>query len=224
MHRGATFPRPRVTPEPHGGAIFMALAWLVEPLARHRRALVGLNLAYFGAAVIAAAYAALNPGLQGATLQAAGEAFSPTGALGPLVRSYSEGQLAAAVGLTFLVNLLLGSGLTVTLPSAVVPFFGVVFGIYRGVLWGILFSPTPTAALGAGVLAALPTILLEGEAYVVAMLGVWLWWLPVMRTPGARWACWTAGLRLQARIYPAVAVLLALAAIVEACSVIFVLS
>ena len=48
--------------------------------------------------------------------------FSPDGQLGPLVRAYLDGQLVRAIGLTFLVNLVLGALLYVTLPSLVLPF------------------------------------------------------------------------------------------------------
>ena len=47
-----------------------------------------------------------------------------------------------------------------------------------------------------GLLPNALTVLLEGEAYVVAMLGAWLWWWPVLRAPGRRWQCWREGLVL----------------------------
>ena len=74
-----------------------------------------------------------------------------------------------------------------------------------------------------GLLPHALTVLLEGEAYVVAMLGVWLWWWPVLRTPGRRWQLWRDGLVLQVRIYSVVALLLAIAAIYEALEVILLL-
>jgi hypothetical protein len=202
--------------------VFRPLTWISEPLAKHWRALLAVNVAYFGMVIAAVGYAALNPVLQGELLEAIGQAFSPSGALGPLVSSYIEGRLAAAIGLTFLVNLVVGSAVMLTLPSLIVPFGGLITGLYRAFLWGILFSPTASSPLGSEWLLALPTILLEGEAYVIAMLGVWLWWWPVVRTRGRRWACWRAGALLQARIYPAVIVMLLLAAVVEASSVILI--
>ncbi len=53
------------------------------------------------------------------------------------------------------------------------------------------------------------------------MLGVWLRWM-LMNTHRRRWQNWEQGLRLQARVYPAVAVLLVLAALCEAVLVIVV--
>jgi hypothetical protein len=218
MERVAPLPFTPVAAPPRIGA----LSWIVSPLWLHRRALVVLNVTYFGVVAIAGGYAALNPAVQRTLLDTIDSAFSPTGALAPLVRSYVEGQLLTAIGLTFVVNLVLGTLVALTLPSLVVPFAGLAVGLYRAVLWGILFSPTPVAEPAASLMASLPLLLLEGEAYVVAMLGVWLWWSRVLTTPGRRWQSWKQGLTLQVRIYPAVMLLLALAAVYEAALVILI--
>ena len=96
-------------------------------------------------------------------------------------------------------------------------------GLYRAVLWGLLFAPTETSTLGPTLWLHVPTILIEGEAYVVAMLGVWLWWHAVFTRSGERWTAWRQGLVLQIRVYAAVAALLAIAAIYEAIEVIWIL-
>ena len=64
-----------------------------------------------------------------------------------------------------------------------------------------------------------PTILVEGEACVVAMLGVWLWWRVVIGRPGERWMACRHGLRVQVGLYGYVAALLAVAARYEAIEV-----
>jgi hypothetical protein len=200
------------------------LRWLVAPVAGHARALVALNVLYFGTCLLAAGYAFTSPALQAELTRVAGEAFSPTGGLGPLVQAYTSGNLLGAMLLTFLVNLLLGSAVVLTLPSAIIPFAAILMGVYRATLWGLLFAPTDVSGLGPTLWWHVPTIILEGEAYVVAMLGVWLWWWPVFGSSGARWAAWRRGLGLQVRLYPLVAALLAVAAIYEAVEVIYVLS
>jgi len=134
------------------------------------------------------------------------------------------GDLPAAIALTFLVNLLLASVVVLTLPSAVIPFVGIVIGLYRAVLWGLLFAPTEASTLGPTVWLHVPTILIEGEAYIVVLLGVWLWWRPVFARSAERWRAWRSGLLLQVRIYAVVTALLALAAIYEGIEVIWVLS
>jgi len=189
----------------------------------HIRALLALNVLYFGVAALAAGYAFFNPAVQAALTQAAVDAFSPSGGLGSLVQAYLNGELLAAIVMTFLVNLILGSFVFLTLPSSVIPFAGILLGVYRAVLWGLLFAPTQTSVLGPTLLLHVPTILVEGEAYVVAMLGVWLWWHGVFSRPGARWSAWRQGLVSQTRVYVAVAALLAIAAIYEAIEVIWIL-
>jgi hypothetical protein len=198
------------------------LKWMAAPLREHRRAWLGMNLLYFGTVALGMLAVLVNPAMQQSLLQSAGQAFSPTGTLGPLVQAYTEGRLGMAILLTFLVNLVLGSFLVLSLPSLVIPFAGILMGLLRAWLWGVLFSPFGTE-MQAGLLPHALTVLLEGEAYVVAMLGVWLWWWPVLRTPGRRWQLWRDGLALQGRIYSVVALLLAIAAIYEALEVILLL-
>ena len=194
-----------------------------QPRFLHVRALLALNALYFGAAVLAAGYAFLNRSVQSELTNAAVDAFSPTGSLGPLIQAYLGGELLRAILLTFLVNLILGSLVVITLPSAVVPFAGLLIGVYRAVLWGLLFAPTPGSAIAPTLWLHMPTILLEGEAYVVAMLGVWLWWRTVIASPGHRWMAWRHGFKLQMRVYALVALLLAAAAIYETMEVIWLL-
>jgi hypothetical protein len=190
---------------------------------QHVRALLVLNALYFGVAALAAGYAFLNPAVQAELTRAAIDAFSPSGGLGALVQAYLNGALLAAIVMTFLVNLMFGSLIFLTLPSAVIPFAGILLGVYRAILWGLLFAPTESNILGPTLLLHMPTILIEGEAYIVAMLGVWLWWHAVFSRPGARWSAWRQGLVLQTRVYAAVAVLLAIAAVYEAIEVIWIL-
>lgn len=186
----------------------------------HRKALVAVNLVYLGAITLGVALTAVEPTLQKTLLQQVGESFS-TG-LRPVVEAYTQGRLLPAILLTFAVNLFAGSLLVITLPSLVVPFWGILMGVYRGLLWGILFSPLG-GIFDLGYLPHVLTGLIEGEAYVVAMLGVWLWWWPVVRTSGQRWRLWREGLLLQGRIYLAVTLLLAVAAVYEVLEVIYLI-
>ncbi len=181
-----------------------------------------MNVGYFGIVVLGMLIILVSPEIQTSLLQSVGEAFSPTGSLGPVVQAYGTGELPAAIALTFLVNLVLGSGVFITLPSVVIPYAGLLMGAYRALLWGLLFSPFG----GVFPLATLPhalTALIEGEAYVVALLGVALWWNRVFGTPGARWQAWVGGLKYQGRIYVLVAFLLAVAAIYEVLEVVLLI-
>ncbi|MHB1416570.1 MAG: hypothetical protein ACYC1C_15090 [Chloroflexota bacterium] len=199
-----------------------ALALVRKPLAGHLAALLAMNLLYFGALGAGIAYTAVDPRAQARLTQAVGEAFAANGVLTPVLRAYQEGSLGSAAALTFLTNLVLGSGLDITLPSLIVPFAGLAVGVFRAILWGVLFSPL-TGTVDAALLPHTLTVLLEGEAYVVAMWGVWLWWQPVLRRAGERGRAWGEGLRLQVRIYAVVAALLAVAATYEALEVIYLI-
>ncbi len=57
----------------------------------------------------------------------------------------------------------------------------------------------------------------------MALLGVWLWWWPVLTKRGGRIRAWLDGLRLQGRVYLAVAALLALAATYEVLEVVLLI-
>ena len=198
------------------------LNWMFAPLREHRRAWLGVNLLYFGTIALGMLAVLVYPALQQSLWQSVGQAFSPTSTLGPLAQAYTEGRLLMAIALTFVVNLVLGSLAVLSLPSLVIPFAGILMGVFRALLWGVLFSPFG-GEMQLGLLPHALTVLLEGEAYVVAMLGVWLWWWPVLRTPGKRWQLWRDGLVLQGRIYCLVALLLAIAAVYEALEVILLL-
>ena len=214
-------PGPTNEAKPH--VVADVLGWIFAPLLAHRRALLWMNLVYFGGLAVGALYTLVDPGAQRALLDAAGVSFTQVAPLSTLTNAYVQGQVLSAIGLTFLVNLLAGSLLYISVPSLVIPFGGLLVGIGRALLWGVLFAPT-SGVWGVELLPHVGTLILEGEAYIVAMLGVWLWWWPVMTTPGGRMHAWWTGFKLQGRVYAAVATLLAVAAIYEALEVIFLVS
>ena len=212
--------RPGATRRQEPNVIASAVGWIFAPVLAHRRALLWMNLLYFGALAVGVLYTLVDPSAQRALIDAVGVGYSQAGPLNTLADAYAHGQVLSAIGLTFLVNLVVGSLGYLSVPSLVIPFGGLLVGIGRAVLWGVLFAPT-AGIWGVELVPHIGTMIVEGEAYVVAMLGVWLWWWPVVTTPGARTSVWLAGLKLQARIYLAVATLLALAAVYEALEVIF---
>jgi hypothetical protein len=215
--------RPRSIGQASGARLLRrAFGWTFRPVLDHRGAFLGVNLLYWGAVALGAVYGAVDPSTQRALTESVAGGFSPAGQLGPLVNAYLDGQLAAAIGLTFLVNLLLGALVYISLASLVLPFAGLLTGVGRGLLWGMLFTPAGPLAEPT-LLLHVPTILVEGEAYVLALTGVWLWWRPVVGATGRRFAAWRDGLLLQARVYVGVALLLAVAAIYEAASVIYLI-
>lgn len=67
-------------------------------------------------------------------------------------------------------NLLFAALATTTLASLIIPFFGVVATIGRAAFIGMPYAPTSSDELVA-VIVASPVLLIEFQAYVLAMLG-----------------------------------------------------
>jgi hypothetical protein len=116
----------------------------------------------------------------------------------------------------FVLNLLGASYGEITLPSFLIPFAGVAIGLYRAVIMGIAFSPAdPTVA--RIFLPHLPTLLLEGQAAILAMLGVYvhgraLLWPKTVGQKG-RWKAYVEGLRQSGTMYVLIMPVLFIAAI-----------
>jgi hypothetical protein len=96
-----------------------------------------------------------------------------TGPLAAVGNAYVNAEVLKAIGLTFLVNLVVGSFLYITLPSLIIPFLGFLLGIYRAALWGFLFYPGHPD-IGMIMLPHSITLILEGQAYILALFAVYL--------------------------------------------------
>ena len=145
------------------------------------------------------------------------------GRLAGVADAYRNGYLLRAIMLTFVINFFLGSLITFNIPSAIVPFIGLVFACFRAILWGILFSPANLEPIG-GRLPMLPhylTLIIEGQGYILAMFAVYLqgrWVLPTERSRGE---LYVEGVMQTLRVYRLVAIVLAIAAVYEALEVIY---
>lgn len=118
----------------------------------------------------------------------------------------------------FLFNLFFAAFVFVTLPGFVFFPLSVVALLFRAVSWGLLVYDVPSWAF----LAALPVMVFEGEAYVVAALAgtvVGVSWLkPKWTYAGeelSRVEALKKGLAEGLRLYMVVALLLFIAAVVE---------
>lgn len=192
-------------------------------LRQHRRSFVAINVVFYGLVLLAMLLAAFKPDLQTEATERANAQLNQF-TLGRLTAgAYEDGDVLTAAGLTFALNVLIGTLLVITLPSLVVPFWGMLLLCYRAYEWGLLFSPIgPDAWKGAPHLL---TLLVEGQAYVVAALPVWLHGCRILfpRTHGypSRRRAWSAGWSLHRDAYPTVLVLLFFGAIYEAVEVIY---
>jgi len=190
---------------------------------QNRNAYLIINAFYYGLIVVGAIYAAMNPDLRRILNEAVVDAFT-LGPLSPLGQAYSGGQVLMAMALTFLVNLGLGSFIWITLPSLIIPFSGIATGAYRAVLWGILFSPVPFERY---LVPHWLTLILEGQGYILAMLASYIQGRAVINPSSighaGRKGAYIAGIKITAKLYLLVAIILAVAAVYEVLEVIFLI-
>jgi hypothetical protein len=191
---------------------------------RNWQAYATINLAYYGLVAVAMIFVASHPEIQRGLLKAVGKAFQGNGPLAAAGSAYTSGNVAAAIVLTFVINLLIGSFLTITVPSMVVPFSGFLMGVTRAILWGLLLSPVDPKLSGAMIPHSL-TLLLEGQGYILALLAAYVSGNAFLRPRSAELKTHTegylAGLRQTASLYVLVTMVLAVAAVYEALEVIY---
>jgi hypothetical protein len=189
----------------------------------NRRAYIIINLVYYGLVLVGMVYVSFNPALQEFLLDQVGEAFA-MGPLAAVTEAYTNGQVITATLLTFVINLVAGSLIYITLPSLVIPFSGFLVGILRAVLWGLLLSPT-NPELGAVMIPHSITLILEGQAYVLVLLAVYvqghsfLW--PHRTGSESYRQGYLQGLKQTAQLYLLVIIVLAVSALYEVLEVIF---
>ena len=145
--------------------------WLRLPLAeirRYKHLFIGLHFTYFGVAILFMLVAYLLPELQVCLL--AGIKSQVADGSGPLAiagKAYMSKNIPIAAVTTFVINFLLGSIVSITIPSVIIPGVGVLIAAFRAAMWGLLLAPNFDTLSGA-MLPHSFTLLLEGEAYIIA--------------------------------------------------------
>ncbi len=180
-----------------------------------------LNAGYFGLAVIAMAAISAAPGIETGFRAWAKGNFNPA-----LMGAISAGSLLPSIILIYKNNFLYATVYAMTLPSFVIPFWGLLIGTVRSLMWGIALSPADPAFM-LRFLIHIPTWLLEGEGYVLAMFAVFIMWRNFF-WPGRiginqRIQGYIHGLRQTLPLYIGVAVLLGLGAIYESIATIYII-
>lgn len=191
-------------------AILLERFW--EVFSQNRRAYLILNALYYGIMLLTMTYLAFDPNLrdsfnntyqnryfQNTPLMLAGQPF----AFDPTLKNLTS---------NFLFNLMGSSYAEISLPSFIIPFVGIVIGLSRAVIFGIAFSPANPTAAGI-FLPHLPTLLLDGQAAILAMLGAYIHGRAFIwpKTVGekSRWKAFIEGVRQSGMMYvPIIAVLL----------------
>ncbi len=183
-------------------------------LRQYSRAYLVLNIVFYGAIVAGMLLAALDPDLQVKALHT----VPKKGLLALVYEAYAERDVFAAAILTFVVNLGLGSFATITLPSLLIPFSGFLTGLYRAVLWGVLHSPL-RPEIRWFILPHAVVLLLEGQAYVLAMLAAYIqgtaFLSPQSVGEPSREQGYLLGLGRTGELYVIIAILLGIAAVYE---------
>jgi hypothetical protein len=204
------------------GAVSASLALIRANWGAFRAA----NLLFFGLVLAGFVISAIAPDLQRIVSEKI-QIGLEHGSLRFVTELYRSGNVPLAALATFVVNSVLGAFVLITLPCLLVPFSGLLVGIYRAVLWGLALSPTNPGIL----LTMIPhsvVLLLEGEAYVMAMFGCLLWgkWVVNPRSAGMGSPAegWLAGWRANVRLYSIILPLLAVSAIYESVEVILMMT
>jgi hypothetical protein len=202
--------------------------WLRLPLAeirKYRCLFIALHVICFGTVILLMLVAYQLPELQSALL--AGTQFElaeGSGHLNVAYKAYMTRNIPLAAVTTFVINFIIGSLAFITLPSVIIPGAGVLVIGIRTLLWGLLMAPSFVSLSGA-MLPHSFTMLLEGEAYIVAgffglLVPVYL--LRKAEGPGLvnRYG---RALLMNVRGNLLVAIILAIAAIYEAIEVILMM-
>ena len=195
-------------------------AWAL--VQENKRAYIVINVVYYGLVLIFMGVAAFDPALQAELLKTVGQSLM-TGPLAVVGEAYVNAEVLTAIGLPFVVNLFLGSLAFITIPSLVFPFVGLLMGVYRAILWGLIFYPGHPDMQIIMIPHSL-TLILEGQAYILALFGTYLqgraflW--PKSVGLESHWRGYLEGLKRTGKIYLLVTITLIIAAIYEVIEVV----
>jgi hypothetical protein len=194
-----------------------ALALIKE----NRKTFNWINIGYFTTVLFGMVIVRASPELQQTLVNMIGEAFT-TGPMQYVSGAYSNGEAVAAIGLTFIINLLVGCFVSITMPSLIIPFSGFLIGGLRALLWGIIFSPDlgdlsfTMIILGIGIGLLL---VFEGEAYVLALFAAFMhgraWLKPASIGAATHAQGYLAGVHMSLRLYLLMIGVLLIAAVYE---------
>jgi preprotein translocase subunit SecG len=194
----------------------------LRTIRENRAAYVAINVVYYGLVVLAMIFVAAQPEIQKSLGNAVAQGFT-SGPLSMVGEAYTSGDVMLAATITLAVNFFLGTLLYISLPSLIIPFAGLPMGVVRAVLWGLLLSPA-SPDLRLAMIPHSLTLLLEGQAYIVAIFASFvLWKTAFSRSAGMSFSQrYGVGFRRFLRLHLLVVILLVVAAVYEALEVIFI--
>jgi hypothetical protein len=201
--------------------LLMTMKQALKLINESRRTYLIVNLVYYGVIVLAMLYSATNRTVQEGLLNLVNTAFGE-GLLSPISEAYTSGYFFSAIALTFITNVLVGSFVSITLPSLVIPFAGLLIAAWRALVWGLIFSPPALPTDGRQLLMGVLVVgllILEGQGYVLAMLAAILQGKAFLRPSAVHavnhWQGYLIGLKETASLYLLVVIVLAVAAVYE---------
>ncbi len=190
---------------------------------QHKRAYLAINVVYYGLVAVSMVFVSYYPELQEALISSVAQSFTE-GPLAGVAEAYIGGHVLQAIVLTSLFNLFMGSLLVLFAPSMVIPFAGLLMGVVRAILWGLVLAPT-TPELQVTMIPHSGTLLLEGQGYILALLAVWVLGRAFTSPSSVGASSWRTGyvigLKRAGSLLLLVAVVLAVAAIYEALTLIY---
>lgn len=193
--------------------ILLDRAW--EILSKNRLPYLALSGLYYGILLALMVYGVFDAHLQARLLDADRWAYM-TGALSFGENTVVDFGTLQVLGKAFLFNVLGSNYGGITFPSFLLPFIGVILGLYRAALIGIVFSPL-NAEINQIIVPHLPTLVMEGQATILAMLGAYIqgkamiWPASIGHT--SRWKAYVEAVRQNGTIYIFIIAILMLSAI-----------
>ena len=181
--------------------ILMVRAW--EILYKNRRAYLVLSGLYYGTLLVLMIYAIFDAPLQSRMLEVNHGAYM-TGALALGEKTALDMEVLQVLGRALIYNVLGTSYTNISLPSFFIPFIGVFLGLYRAAMLGIGFSPL-NAEISQIIIPHIPTMFLEGQATILAMLGATIQGMAMIRPASigqtSRWKAYVEGVRQTGTLY-----------------------
>jgi hypothetical protein len=193
--------------------ILLERAW--DILVKNRYPYFALNVLYYGLIILLMVYTAFNAPLQKRITLTNGPIYI-TGAITFDHKTSMDGEVVRVLVMTFLINVLGTNYGAITLPSFIIPFAGIFVGLFRAVMIGIIFSPF-NADMRQVIIPHIPTLLIEGQACVLAMLGAYIQGRAIFRPKSmgqtSRWKAYVEGIRQTGTLYMFIVAILLISAL-----------
>ena len=169
---------------------------------------------YYGLVIIGLAIGLLYPPVSTGT---GGSIASQFSTLFPgLMHAIGAGDILKIIATIFAFNSIFGSFLAITLLNLVG--LGTLVFIYRPIMWGLIYAPTSASATML-LIAVIPTLILEGVAYVIAFAASLDFVLALAKPKSlgeeSRFKAWKKAWVYNLKSYVLVLIMLIVAAVVE---------